>query len=67
MPRTGIPRVNRPGSGMGAFGAYTDDGPPDRMIPFGDWAAISRAEIRNGAISQYTASSRTRRAMSWVY
>ena len=35
--------VESPGSIAGAPGSYTDDGPPERMMPTGSFAAISSA------------------------
>ena len=35
MPSTGIPSSSSAGSSLGASGAYTDAGPPDRIRPFG--------------------------------
>jgi hypothetical protein len=37
------------------------------MTPTGRRLAISSAGVLNGRISQKTDSSRSRRAMSWVY
>ena len=42
-------------------------GPPDRISAAGRRAATSAAVMRLGTISEYTASSRTRRAISWAY
>ncbi len=43
MPSTGTPDVSRPAGAGGAPGAYTEDGPPDRMIADGPSASISAA------------------------
>ena len=69
MPSTGTPARSRsapPGSG-GAPGAYTEAGPPDRMMAAGFLARISAAGMVLGTISEYTWHSRTRRAISWAY
>ena len=52
-------------SGTGAFSSLTEEGLPERMIPFTVWSALF-SELK-GHISQYTLSSLTLRAMSWVY
>src|SRR5437899_976323 len=67
MPRTGTPMANSSGSAAGAPGSYTDAGPPDRIRAAGLRAASSSTEVSNGAISEYTCASRTRRAMSCAY
>src|ERR1700722_4707245 len=67
MPKTGTPASNSPAGAAGAPSAYTDAGPPDRMIAFGFLASISGTGIVDGTISEYTWHSRTRRAMSWAY
>jgi hypothetical protein len=67
MPSTGTPASNRPGGAGGAPAAYTDAGPPDRMIAFGLRARISATGRVEGTISEYTWHSRTRRAISWAY
>ncbi len=67
MPNTGMPCSNRRGSTCGAPSAYTDCGPPDRMIPAGCRAAMASTDAVCGTISEYTFASRTRRAMSWAY
>src|SRR5206468_12465359 len=41
--------------------------PPDRMTPTACRARIRSAGVSGGQISEYTDSSRNRRAMSWVY
>ena len=45
MPITGTPSSKMVLSGKGASGAYTLDGPPDRIIPRGFIAAIFAAEV----------------------
>jgi hypothetical protein len=52
MPRTGTPASNRPGGAGGAPSAYTDEGPPDKMIAFGRLASISSTGIVEGTISE---------------
>src|ERR1017187_7454722 len=70
MPSTGTPASSRsggPGGAGGAPSAYTDAGPPDRMIAAGFLARISAAGMVQGTISEYTWHSRTRRAISCAY
>src|SRR5215469_15336158 len=67
MPKTGTPAPNSPSGTAGAPAAYTDDGPPDKMIAFGRLASISLTGIVEGTISEYTWHSRTRRAISCAY
>jgi hypothetical protein len=67
MPSVGTPRSKTPVSSAGAPVSYTEDGPPDRMMPTGFFAAMSAADAVCGTISLYTPASRTRRAMSWAY
>src|SRR5215470_15392919 len=67
MPRTGTPASNRPAGAGGAPSAYTDEGPPDKMIALGRLASISATGIVDGTISEYTWHSRTRRAISCAY
>ena len=58
MPRTGTPASSRPGwpaaagGSGGAPGAYTDAGPPDRMIALGWRASISATGMVHGTISE---------------
>jgi hypothetical protein len=52
MPNTGTPAANKPSGAAGALGAYTDDGPPDKMIAFGRRASISLTGIVDGTISE---------------
>ena len=42
-------------------------GPPDKMMPLGDHSRIHSKDRVGGWISEYTRSSRMRRAMSCVY
>ncbi len=51
----------------GAPGSDTLRGPPERMIPIGCRCAIAAAGVLNGTISEYTDSSRRRRAINCVY
>src|SRR5947209_12843034 len=67
MPKVGTPFSNNAASTCGAPSAYTDDGPPDRMIAFGRLACMSVNGIVDGTISENTRHSRTRRAISWAY
>ena len=55
------------GSSVGAPSTCTLLGPPERISAAGLRAASSAAVIRWGTISEYTCSSRTRRAISWAY
>src|SRR4051812_22243733 len=71
MPRIGIPRSNTCFGMVGAPSSYTEDGPPDSTMPTG---SIARSFESSGSlasvygwISQYTACSRIRRAISCVY
>ncbi len=52
MPKTGTPASNSAGSVRGAPSAYTDAGPPDRMIAFGLRASISATGSELGTISE---------------
>ena len=63
----GTPASSRPPGAGGAPGAYTDAGPPDKMIAAGFLASISAAGMVAGTISEYTWHSRIRRAMSCAY
>jgi hypothetical protein len=63
----GIPASNSSGSTCGAPSAYTDAGPPDKMIAFGRRATSWETGIDDGTISLNTRHSRTRRAISWAY
>ena len=67
MPSTGVPRSKSAGSHFGAPGSDTLFGPPERMMPAGFRARIFAAGVSGGQISEYTDSSRRRRAMSCVY
>jgi len=55
------------GSSDGAPSTCTLFGPPDSTIAAGERSATSAAVIRCGTISEYTFSSRTRRAINWAY
>jgi hypothetical protein len=52
MPKTGTPAVNTSASTCGAPGAYTEEGPPERMIALGLRASISATGIECGTISE---------------
>src|SRR6185312_1926743 len=67
MPRIGRPESNTSCGAFGAPGSVVDSGPPDRMMPLAPNAAISAGSWSQAQISQYTPSSRTRRAISCVY
>src|SRR6202451_4581270 len=67
MPKTGTPAWNSPSGAFGAPSAYTEAGPPDKMIAFGCLASISLTGIVDGTISEYTWHSRTQRAISCAY
>src|SRR5512139_1378022 len=67
MPSTGTLAFHTAWGARGASFCRTDSGPPDRMMPLGLNAATSASLTSQGWISQYTPSSRTRRAMSCVY
>src|SRR5688572_18762102 len=66
MPRIGKPCDQMPLSGRGEPASCTLAGPPDKMIAAGSHARIFSSGVVHGRISQYTSSSRTRRAMSCV-
>ena len=52
MPKTGTPGLEQPAvEAGGAPSAYTDEGPPDRMIAFGFLASISATGMVDGTIS----------------
>src|SRR5437588_12420990 len=67
MPSTGVPLSNSVGSHRGASGSETLRGPPDRMTPAGRRARILSIGESGGQISEYTDSSRSRRAINCVY
>ena len=52
MPKTGTPASNSPTGALGAPSAYTEAGPPDKMIAFGCFASISLTGIVDGTISE---------------
>ena len=54
------------GSHFGAVASDTLLGPPDRMMPAGLRARISAIGVSGGHTSEYTDSSRRRRAINWV-
>ena len=51
MPSTGMPSSSNSSRSLGAPSAYTDAGPPDRMIAAGRLASISSIGIVCGTIS----------------
>src|SRR3954463_3506666 len=67
MPRVGMPCSKIAGSIRGAPSAYTDAGPPERMIATGLCRRISSSDARCDTSSEYTRASRTRRAISCEY
>ena len=52
MPKVGTPALEQPAGTRGAPSAYTDDGPPERMIAFGRRASISATGVVDGTISE---------------
>ena len=53
MPKTGTPAVEQAlRARWGRPSAYTEDGPPDKMIAFGCLASISLTGIVDGTISE---------------
>src|SRR5918912_3319753 len=67
MPSVGTPSSKIRESTRGAPSAYTDAGPPLRMIACGLRARIASGEIVCPTSSEYTRHSRTRRAISCAY
>src|ERR1043165_1047175 len=67
MPRSGVPRSNSSAAHFGAPASDTLFGPPERMIPTGFFALSVSSGVLNGTTSEYTDSSRSRRAISCVY
>src|SRR5512132_2528028 len=67
MPSTGVPSSNSSGAHFGAPVSDTLLGPPERMIPTGFLSWILSSGVLNGTISEYTDSSRSRRAINCVY
>src|SRR5437588_5428746 len=55
------------GSAAGASLSQTDEGPPERMIPTGDYFWISSIFELQGRTTEKTFCSRTRRAISCEY
>src|SRR6476619_198197 len=66
MPRIGTPASNSAAGVRGLSASVTELGPPDRITPPGASRSNAASALLNGAISQYTPASRTRRAMSCV-
>ena len=52
MPSTGTPAASNPAGAGGAPGAYTDAGPPDKMIAAGLRRRISCVLVVDGMISE---------------
>src|SRR3954453_11417507 len=67
MPSVGTPSSNRCGSIRGAPSAYTDAGPPLRMIACGLRARTCSAVTRWPTSSEEALHSRPRRAISCAY
>src|SRR3984893_16644982 len=67
MPSTGTPSSQTAGGARGGFASVTDSGPPERITPRARKARTSASLTSQGWISQYTPSSRTRRAINCVY
>src|SRR4029079_8860934 len=67
MPSTGRPMSYNAASHFGAPASDTLFGPPDRMMPMGLRARIFSIGASGGHTSEYTDSSRRRRAISCVY
>ncbi|CAM5400997.1 hypothetical protein SALBM135S_04796 [Streptomyces alboniger] len=51
MPKTGTPASKRERSTVGACSAYTEEGPPERIMAAGFLASISETGIVLGTIS----------------
>src|SRR5712691_9492828 len=67
MPSTGVPSSNNSGAHFGAPASDTLLGPPERMIPTGFFSLSVSSGVLKGTISEYTDSSRRRRAINCVY
>src|SRR5882672_6668580 len=67
MPSNGRPDSSRRLSGSGASSSYTLDGPPESTRAAKPPPSTRSTGSVHGRISEYTPSSRMRRAMSWVY
>src|SRR6476619_5433211 len=67
MPSTGVPSSKSSGAHPGAPASDTPFGPPERMIPTGIFSLSVSSGMLNGTISEYTDSSRRRRAINCVY
>src|SRR6059058_1521456 len=67
MPSVGVPVSKSVESHRGAAASETLRGPPDRMTPAGRRARIFSIGESGGQISEYTDSSRSRRAINCVY
>src|SRR5947208_14939335 len=67
MPSTGTPSPKTREFATGASLSYTDDGPPERMIPAGEYLRISSILALQGRTTEKTFCSRTRRAISCEY
>src|SRR6266481_8538741 len=66
MPSTGTPESKIACGARGEPASCTDSGPPERITAFGFISLKAASAFWNGTISEYTPSSRTRRAISCV-
>src|SRR4051812_41010872 len=66
MPSTGTPESKIACGARGEPCSCTDSGPPERITAFGFMSRNAASAFWNGTISEYTPSSRTRRAISCV-
>src|ERR1700722_15789761 len=62
-----MPRPKTREFANGASLSYTEDGPPERMIPAGEYLRISSILTVQGRTTEKTFCSRTRRAISCEY
>src|SRR6185437_7048367 len=62
-----MPRPKTRELATGASLSYTEDGPPERMIPAGEYFRISSIFAVQGRTTEKTFCSRTRRAISCEY
>src|SRR3954454_7913814 len=66
MPSTGTPESKIDCGARGEPCSCTDSGPPERITALGFISRNAASAFWNGTISEYTPSSRTRRAISCV-
>src|ERR1035438_10160603 len=67
MPSTGRPSSKTLLFANGASLSYTDEGPPERMMPTGEELRISSTVALKGRTTEKTFCSRMRRAISCEY